>query len=195
MKKINETIKNMKPNKAAGPDETLLNFFKKIEVSLKQKILQLIIKVWKQEKIPCERPGGMLCALHIKWDTKQCSNYGGKSLLNITYKKFAILLCNRLCKIIESEIGNYQMGCRPNRSTLDNIFIVRKMHEKFHEYNIDLHNAFIDFSKVFDTFNRYVIHNSVIQQKVPHKLIKLLKLTMQRTKMKMKFNNSYPEWF
>ena len=153
------------------------------------------MKVWKREKMSCELSGGMLCPVHKKGDRKQCNNNGGISLLNITYKKFTILLCNQLSKIIEPEIGNYQMGSRPNRSTIDNIFIVRKIYVKFHEYNIDLHNIFIDFSQVFDTFNRDVIHNSIIQQNVPHKLIKLLKLTMQRTKMKMKVTSSYPEWF
>jgi len=40
-------------------------------------------------------------------------------------KNFSILLYNQLSKIIEPEIGNYQMVFGPNRSTIDNIFIVR----------------------------------------------------------------------
>ena len=90
------------------------------------------MKVWKQEKMSCERSGGMPCPVHKKGDRKQRNNHRGISLLNITYKKFATLLCNRLSNIIEAEIGYYQMGCRPNRSTIDNIFIVRKIYEKFH---------------------------------------------------------------
>ena len=90
------------------------------------------MKVWKQEKMSCERSGGMLCPVHKKGDRKQCNNHRGISLLNITYKKFATLLSNQLSKIIVAEIGYYQMGCRPNRSTIDNIFIVRKIYEKYH---------------------------------------------------------------
>ena len=77
------------------------------------------------------------------------------------YKIFAILLYNRLSTIIEPEIGNYQMGFRPNRSTTDNIFIVRQIYEKCYEYNIDLHYIFIDFSQAFDTVNRDVIFSSL----------------------------------
>jgi len=72
---------------------------------------------------------------------------------------------------------------------------VREIYEKCHEYNIDLHNIFIDFSQAFDTVNRDVIYNSLIKHNVPDKLIKLIKLTMQQTKMKVKVNNRYSEWF
>jgi hypothetical protein len=73
--------------------------------------------------------------------------------------------------------------------------MVREIYEKCYEYNIDLHNLFVDFSQVFDTVNRDVIYNSLSKHNVPDKLIKLIKLTMQQTKMKVKVNNSYSEWF
>ena len=76
-----------------------------------------------------------------------------------------MVLYNRLSKIIEPEIGNYQMGFRPNSSTLGNIFVVRQIYEKCYEYNIDLHSV-----------HRDVIYNSLIKQNVPDKLIKLIKL-------------------
>jgi len=118
------------------------------------------VKIWRQEKIPCKWSEGIMCPIYKKGDRKQCSNCRGISLLNITYKSFAILY-NCLSKIIEPELRNYQTGFRPNRSTVDNIFIVRQVYEKCHEYNIDLHNIFIDFSQAFGTINRDVIYNSL----------------------------------
>jgi hypothetical protein len=69
---------------------------------------------------------------------------------------------------------------------------VRQIYEECLEYNIDLHNIFIDFSQSSDTVTRDVIYNSLIKHNIPDKLIKL---TMQQTKMKVKVNNSYSEWF
>ena len=62
------------------------------------------------------------------------------------------------------------MGFRPNRSTIDNIFIVRQIEEKFYEYNIDLHNIFMDFSQASDTVHRHAIYNILIKHNVPDKL-------------------------
>ena len=72
---------------------------------------------------------------------------------------------------------------------------MRQVYEKCCEYNIEIHNIFTDFSCAFDTVDRDVIHYSLIKYKVPNKLIKLIKLTMQRTKMKVKINSNYTEWF
>jgi mannosyltransferase OCH1-like enzyme len=62
---INEIIKNMKSNKAAGPHEILPEFIlKNGGLTLKQKIHQLIVKIWKQEKIPCEWSERILCPMY-----------------------------------------------------------------------------------------------------------------------------------
>jgi hypothetical protein len=50
-------------------------------------------------------------------------------LLNVTYKIFTKLLNNRLKKFAEREIGNYQAGFRPNRSTIDHIHTLRQIME------------------------------------------------------------------
>jgi hypothetical protein len=39
------------------------------------------------------------------------------------------------------------MGLKPTRSTIDNIFIVKQIIEKCHEFNIELNNVFIDYTQ------------------------------------------------
>lgn len=48
----------------------------------------------------------------------------------------------------------YQAGCRPGRSTTDQIFTVKRMLEKCWEYNINVYLAFIDFRKAYDSVGR-----------------------------------------
>jgi hypothetical protein len=90
-------------------------------------------------------------------------------LLNIAYKMYAILLNNRLSEIIENILGDFQMGFRPNRSTIDNIFMIRQIFEKCYEYNIQLHNIFVDYSQAFDSVNRNKSIECLIKYEVPKK--------------------------
>jgi hypothetical protein len=48
----------------------------------------------------------------------------------------------RLSTYTEEIIEEYQCEFRPDRSTIDQIFVMRQVMEKCYEYNIDLHILF-----------------------------------------------------
>ena len=107
-----------------------------------------------------------------------CSNYRPITLPNMAYKIFTILLNNRLSKIVDSKLSEAEAGFRQNRSTLDNIFITRQTFEKCPEYNIYLHNLFVDCLQAFDSVNRNKVKDSLNEYNIPSKLIKLIALTL-----------------
>ena len=147
---------------------------------------KLMLNIWNNERLPAQWNEGIICPIYKKGDRLNCSNYRPITLLNIAYKIFTILLNNRLTDIIESKLGEYQMGFRPNRSTIDNIFIVRQVFEKCHEYNIDLYNIFVDYTQTFDSVNRNKIIESLMQYDIPSKIIRLLGLTLTNTKQRLR---------
>jgi hypothetical protein len=110
-----------------------------------------------------------------------CSNYSPITLLNKVYKIFAILLNNRPSKIVESKLSEAQAAFKSNRSTLYNIFIIRQTFGKCHEYNIDLHNIFVDYLQAFDSINRNNVIDCLNEYNIPSKLIKLVALTLLGT--------------
>jgi len=95
--------------------------------------------------LPVDWENSIICPIHKKGDRTQCKNYRPIKLLNVAYKIFATTLCKKLTEIMAGKLGEFQMGFRTDRSTIDNIFILRQIHEKCHEYNIELHNVFIEF--------------------------------------------------
>ena len=97
--------------------------------------------------------------------------------------------------MVEHKIGECQTGFRPNRSKIDSIFIIRQIYEKCHEYNIELHNVFVDFMHAFDLVNRSLISECLKQYEVPRKLINLIQITLQQNKAKVKINNDMTEQF
>jgi hypothetical protein len=81
--------------------------------------------IWEEEKLPNQWNEGIICPVYKKGDRLECTNYRPIPLLNVAYKIFATILNQRLADIAETELGNYQSGFRPNRSTVDNILMIR----------------------------------------------------------------------
>jgi sorting nexin-29 len=96
---------------------------------LKTRLYKLILNIWNKETIPDELLEGIMYPVYRKGDRRLCSSYRPITLLNIAYKLFTVLLNNRLSEIIELKVGDYQMGFRPNRSTIDNIYMIRQIYE------------------------------------------------------------------
>jgi hypothetical protein len=153
------------------------------------------MKVWEEETLPTEWTEGIICPIYKKGDRTICSNYRPITLLKVAYKIFTILINNRLSSIVESKFEDCQMGFRPTRSTIDNIFIFRQIIEKYHEFNIELHNAFIDYTQAFNSVYRDKIIKCLNKYDIPSKLIKLIAKTLQDTKVRVKVNQNYTENF
>ena len=76
-------------------------------------------------------------------------------------------------------LENVKCGFRKNRSTSDQIFIVRQMMEKHYEHNQDLHMLFVDFKQALDSIDRYKLYQVMEDMKIPYKLTTLVKMMMK----------------
>jgi len=151
--------------------------------------------IWEKEQLPNQWKEGIICPLYKKGDRLDCMNYRPITLLNVAYKIFAIILNQKLVDIIETKLGDYQSGFKPNRSTTDNIFMIRQITEKCYEYNIDTHNVFKDYTHAFDSIKKNKILDTLNQNNIPPTLIRLVKLTLENTTAKVKVNNAYTSEF
>jgi len=168
-------IDKLKRNKAGGTDNIIPELIKQGGRTLKQRVYKLILMIWEKEQCPTNgRKDGIICPLYKKGDRLDCMNYRPITLLNVAYKIFAIILNQKLVDIIETELGDYQSGFRPNRSTIDNIFMIRQIIEKCYEYNIDIRNIFIDYTHAFNSIKRNKILDSLNQYKIPPILMRLV---------------------
>jgi hypothetical protein len=66
-------------------------------------------------------------------------------------------------------LGEYQCDFRTQRRTMDQIFIVRQILEKFYAHDIDLHLLFIDFIKAFESINQKKLLESLVSFGIPKK--------------------------
>jgi hypothetical protein len=91
--------------------------------------------------------------------------------------------------VTEKIIGEYQCGFHPNRSTTNQLSVLRQMMEKYYEHSTDLHMLFVHFRKAFDSVNRVRLYEAMKQIEIPDKLINLTQMTMNTTQAQMKIDN------
>ena len=113
----------------------------------------LLIKIWRREQIPDEWKDSYICPIYKKGDRTNCQNYRVVTLLNTAYKIFTCIIHKRVAEYAEKQTGAYQVGFHTNRSTTDNIYMIRQINEKSYKFNIEVHTLFIDFTQAFDKVN------------------------------------------
>ncbi|KAF0762712.1 ribosome biogenesis protein TSR3 isoform X1 [Aphis craccivora] len=94
-----------------------------------------MIEMWEAEILSIYWGVAYICPIHKKGDKQVCSNYRGIALLDTTYKVLSYCILDRIKPLAEKVVGDYQCGFRQNRSTTDQIFIIRQLFQKSWEYN------------------------------------------------------------
>jgi hypothetical protein len=83
----------------------------------------------------------------------------------------------------------YQCRFRRNKSTADQLFILRQMIEKHNEHGLDLHMIVIDVKQDFDSINKERLFAAMDKMGIPQELIRLTGMTMCQTKARVKIGN------
>jgi len=161
-----------------------------------RKVYELIVQIWHTEAIPENWKMGLICPVHKKGDRYVCSNYRGITLLDATYKVLSNVIYAKILPYAEHLVGEYQSGFKPNRSTIDQIFIIRQLLEKAWEQNISVHQLFVDFKQAYDTVNRTALYGILRRLGIPQKLINLIRAMLQdsqgRVVLQGKLSDCFP---
>lgn len=192
---IKESIKKLKRHKAPGSDGIDTDIWKLSKFPFVNCLHKIITNIWKQEQVPHDWKEVVVCPIYKKGDPTNCSNYRGIALLNTTYKILTNILLARISPYVEDSLDDAQCGFRPNRSTIDNIYILRMLGEKKYEFNQNVHMLFIDFKKAFDSINREYLWKCMRQIGIPNKLINLIKSCTLNSKYKIKVASKLSEDF
>ncbi|KAK6762080.1 hypothetical protein RB195_022977 [Necator americanus] len=91
------------------------------------------------------------------------------------------IILDQLIKHREETTRDEQAGFRPGRSTIDQVFIVRRVIEIWQRYSKPMQLAFLDFEAAFDSPHRGRLLNALRADGVPGKFVRLLDDMNQRT--------------
>ena len=154
---IVNSVQRLKNEKSPGPDELIGEFFK-FSIDVLLPYLHIIFnRIFDSGEFPRDWSKGIIVPIFKKGDINNPGNYRAISLLSVFSKIFTAILNNRLTTWADAlgEIDEAQAGFRRGYSTVDNIFILQSIVQKYITKNRrKLYCGFVDFSKAFDTVER-----------------------------------------
>ncbi|GJN13331.1 hypothetical protein PR202_gb00023 [Eleusine coracana subsp. coracana] len=171
---IEQALKRMKSGKAMGPDGIPIEVWRCLGARAIVWLTKLFILIFRSNKMPEEwRRSIVVPIFKNKGDVQSCTNYRGIKLMSHMMKLWERVIEHRLRRV--TSVTQNQFGFMPGRSTMEAIFLMRQLMERYREQKKDLHMVFIDLEKAYDKVPRNVMWWALEKHKVPTKYITLIK--------------------
>ena len=117
--------------------------------------------------------------------------HAGKVLLKVVARRLSAY-CEAKGLLPEEE----QCGFRPDRSTMDMMFVVRRLQEVGRRAGVSLYMCFIELQKAYDTGDRTLLWQVLIRIGVPSQMIAVIRQFHDGTKACVRPNDGVcSDWF
>ena len=151
-----KALRRMKPGRALGPDGIPIEVWKSLGDLGVTWLTKLFNKIVMTRKMPDEWRRSTLVPIYKnKGDVQSCNNYRGIKLMSHTMKLWERVIEHRLRMV--TTVSENQFGFMPERSTMEAIYLLRRLVEKYRAKKKDLHMVFIDLEKAYDRVPRDII--------------------------------------
>ena len=168
--KIVTAMKAMTNEKAMGPKGLpLLKLGLQQDRTILLEFHRLTTLIWREGKVPQQWKDTVVTVLLKKGDKTECGCYCGISLVSHAGKVVLQVVARRLSAYCEAKglLPEEQCGFRPNRSTTDIMFVVRRLQEIGRKAGVSLFMCFIDLQKAYDTVDRTLLWQVLTRIRVP----------------------------
>jgi len=108
-----------------------------------------------------------------KGDIQSCANYRGIKLISHTMKLWERVIERRIRN--ETRVTDNQFGFMPGRSTMEAIYLLRRVMERYRADKKDLHLVFIYLEKTYDRVPRDILWKSLKKNGVRIAYIRAIK--------------------
>ncbi|KAH1125341.1 hypothetical protein GYH30_014768 [Glycine max] len=153
---VKEALKRMSNGKAVGPDNIPIEVWKTLGDRGLEWLTELFNEIMRSKRMPEEWRRSTLVPIYKnKGDIQNCANYRGIKLMSHTMKLWERVIERRLRK--ETQVTENQFGFMPGRSTMEAIYLLRRVMEQYRMGQQDLHLIFIDLEKAYDRVPREIL--------------------------------------
>uniref|UniRef100_A0A669D6D2 Reverse transcriptase domain-containing protein n=1 Tax=Oreochromis niloticus TaxID=8128 RepID=A0A669D6D2_ORENI len=147
---LSAVVSQMASGTAPGIDGLPSDFFKHFWSLLGRDLLDVFKECFLGGILPASCRRAVISLIPKKGDLTLLKNWRPVALLCADYKILSKVLSNRLKMVIELLIGVDQSYCIPDRSMIDNLFLMRDVFDICKVYNAKVGIVSIDQEKAFD---------------------------------------------
>ena len=153
---VMEALALINKRKASGPCGVTSDLLKVCEKESVTRLVKITNSMLDGQKMPeCWRNSDSISIFKGKGDVRSCGSYRSIKLLEHGMKIVERIFERRLMKVVK--LDEMQNGFMPGRGTIDVIFIVRQLMEKYETAGRNLFMVFVDLEKAIDRVPREVI--------------------------------------
>lgn len=179
LENLEEIIRKIQPNKAAGPDGITANVLL-ADPNWWAKIMeQVIIVMMKSAKTPEKWLQGIIVPIFKKGNKAETTCYRPITLLDCSQKIYTKWILYHLQQWVDVEklLPANQTGFRAGMSTIDNCYVLSHLWQKYvKRKNGTLYVAFLDLSQAFDMIDRRILWEILVKLGIHSGLLKLIQL-------------------
>ena len=169
VEKVQCAMNQMKIGKASGPSGVAIKMFKAGGDKCLKFLTNIINDILYKDKLLEEWMLSVLVPIFKgKGDPLNPNSYRGIKLFEHAFKRYKIL-DGCFCEVVD--IDKMQHGFIPRRGTVDAVFVLRRLTEKFIAKKKNLFFVFVGLEKAFDWVSREVICFALRQKVVPEYLV------------------------
>ena len=156
---VAEVIKSLGNEKASGHDMIPNEALKNAPMALVEMIVMLFNRVMRKGEVSRSWKRGRLVLIHKRGSTVDAYNYRPLTVLTAVSGLYTKILNQRLVSVVECHglLGEIQNGFRKTRSGDDNAFVLNTILWKSTAQRKDVHLAFLDLMKAYDSVDRKVL--------------------------------------
>ena len=171
---VREAIKRIKGGKTVGLDAIQIEVWRCLGDTAIIWLTKLFNQILRSNKMPkVWRRSIVVLIFKNEEDIQSCYNYRGIKLMSHTMKLWERVIEHRLRGLTRVTMNKF--GFMPWRSTIEAIFLLRQVMERYREQKKDLHMVFIDLEKAYDKIPRNIMWWALKKHKVPTKCVTLIK--------------------
>ncbi|GJX85613.1 retrovirus-related pol polyprotein LINE-1 [Tanacetum coccineum] len=171
---VRAALQRMGRNKAVGPYQIPIEAWRCLEDEGVKWLTCLFNKIFLGVKMPDEwRLSEVIPIYKKKRDVQACSNYMGIKLLSLTMKLWERVIEIRLRR--ETRVSEKQFGFMAGRSTTKAIHLLRSLMEKYKKRQTDLHMAFLDLEKAYDSVPHELLWRTLRDKGTPRRYLRVIK--------------------